>query len=165
MINPTRSFIDNACYHITTRGNQRQNIFFDPQDRLRYLSILKKAKRKYGILLYSYCLMSNHIHILIQASHSRNISKFMHWVNRGYTAYFNAKYEQSGHLWQGRYRSCPIVKGQYLINTATYIENNPVRAGIANDPSDYIWSSYRERCLFVKKNMLDPLKMDCVYCG
>jgi len=89
----------------------------------------------------------------------------MHWINRGYTAYFNAKYDKVGHLWQGRFKSNPIVKGQYLINAATYIENNPVRAGIVNDPANYKWSSYKERCLLAERNILDPLKMDCSFSG
>ena len=84
----------------------------------------------------------------------------MHWLNRGYTAYFNAKYNKAGHLWQGRFKSNPIIKGQYLINVATYIENNPVRANMVNDPEDYTWSSYRERCLFENKNLLDPITLD-----
>jgi len=156
----SRVFINNACYHIRSRGNQKQKIFIDPDDYSRYLGILKKAKRNFGISLYSYCLMANHIHLLVQVSHAKNISKFMHWITRGYTAYFNAKHAKVGHLWQGRFQSSPIVKGQYLINVATYIENNPVRAEIASDPLDYVWSSYKERCLFTKKNLLDPMDID-----
>jgi len=104
--------------------------------------------------------MPNHLHLLVQVQHAKNISKFMHWLNRGYTAYFNAKYGKVGHLWQGRFKSNPIVKGQYLINVATYIENNPVRAGIAHDPVDYIWSSYKERCLLERKKLLEFIPVD-----
>jgi len=159
----SRIFIDHACYHISIRGNQQQEVFYLNDDFKKYLSILKKAKRKYKIFLYTYCLMSNHIHLLVETLPSKNISKFMHWLNRGYTAYFNHKYNKTGHLWQGRFHSHPIIKGQYLINVATYIENNPVRAGIANDPANYEWSSYRERCLLWKKNILDEMKLDCSY--
>ncbi|MEA3488863.1 MAG: transposase [Candidatus Omnitrophota bacterium] len=159
----SRIFIDYACYHIIIRGNQKQNIFYIDENYQKYLSMLKKAKRKYEILSYAYCLMTNHIHLLIDSKRSRNISKFMHWLNRGYTAYFNTQYRKTGHLWQGRFRSHPIIRGQYLINVATYIENNPVRAGIVNDPADYKWSSYRERCLLSKKYILDPIKVDCSF--
>lgn len=159
----SRAFIDYACYHITTRGNQQQDVFNVDADYKRYLAMLVKAKRKYDISLYAYCLMTNHIHLLIQAHLSRNISSFMHWLNRGYTAYFNAKYSKVGHLWQGRFDSRPILKGQYLINVATYIENNPVRAGVVDDPADYEWSSYRERCLLSKGSILDPMRMDLSY--
>ena len=159
----SRIFIDNACYHITTRGNQQQEVFRSNEDHEKHIHMLKKAKRKYGILLYAYCLMPNHIHLLIETFSSRNISNFMHWLNRGYTAHFNTKYHKVGHLWQGRFQSRPIIKGQYLVNVATYIENNPVRAAMVNDPADYKWSSYRERCLLSKKHILDPLKMDCSF--
>jgi len=159
----SRTFIDFACYHIMVRGNQQQNIFLEDPDRQKYLSLLKKSKKTHKILLYAYCLMSNHTHILIEAPSGKNISKFMHWVNRGYTAYFNHKYKKTGHLWQGRFKSKPIIKGQYLINAATYIENNPVRAGIVNDPEIYTWSSYRERCLLSRKHILDQLNVDCSF--
>ncbi len=157
----SRLFIDNACYHLRTRGNQKQNVFLNEQDYQKCLEIIKRAKSKYNIHLYAYCLMTNHFHLLIQTFQARNISKFMQWINRGYTAYFNAQYKKVGHLWQGRFQSSPIVKGQYLVNVATYIENNPVRAGIANDPVNYKWSSYQERCIFTKKYLVDPIKLDC----
>ncbi|MFQ5952409.1 MAG: transposase [Candidatus Omnitrophota bacterium] len=157
----SRSFIDYGCYHIITRGNQKQKICISDEDFCRYLSIVKKAKKKYAISLYSYCIMPNHAHLLIECKQSCNMSKFMHWINRGYTSYFNAKYDKNGHLWQGRFKSKPILKGQYLIHCSNYIEANPVRAKIANDIAEYRWSSYRERCLLSRKFMLDEIKIDC----
>ena len=124
----SRIFIDCACYHITTRGNQKQEVFFLDEDYEKYIHTLKKAKRKYEIMLYAYCLMPNHVHLLIEANMSKNISKLMHWLTRGYTEYHNTKYQKVGHLWQGRFKNHPIIKGRYLVNAATYIENNPVRA-------------------------------------
>ncbi len=159
----SRIFIDCACYHITTRGNQKQEVFFLDEDYEKYIHTLKKAKRKYEIMLYAYCLMPNHVHLLIEANISKNISKLMHWLTRGYTEYHNTKYQKVGHLWQGRFKNHPIIKGRYLVNAATYIENNPVRASIVNDPADYKWSSYRERCLLSKRHILDPMKMDCSF--
>jgi len=153
-------YIDNACYHITTRGNQKQAAFIDNEDYLRCLATVKRAKKKYAVLLYAYCLMPNHLHLLIESKIAGDISKFMHWVNRGYVAYFNAKYGKVGHLWQGRFKSKPIIKDRYLINCAEYIEENPVRAGLVSDIAAYPWSSYRERCLLSKKDMLDEIKVD-----
>lgn len=157
----TRIFIDHACYHIIVRGNQQQQIFNQDKDFERYLNILIRAKRKYQISIYAYALMPNHIHLLIEAVISRNISKFMHWLNRGYTGYFNAQYSKVGHLWQGRFKSRPIIKGQYLIHCANYIEANPVRAELVNDIANYRWTSYRERCLLSKSHILDEIKIDC----
>jgi len=122
--------------------------------------MLKKALKKYSVALYAYCLMPNHVHLLIEPKDVHGMSKCMHWVNRGYTAYFNAKYEKVGHLWQGRFKSKPIIKGRYLINCATYIECNPVRANLVEDPLDYQWSSYKERCLLTDKSILDVITVD-----
>lgn len=163
MARPTRFFIDNYCYHFISRGNNKKEIFLCDEDHFRCLNIIRKAKTKYKVRLYAYCLMPNHFHLLIQAGDSRTISKFMHWIKLGYTIYFNAKYYKIGHLWQGRFKSSPVMTGQYLVNVATYIENNPVRADMVKDPAEYEWSSYKERCFFVKKNMLDPIKLDLAY--
>ena len=163
MSRSSRIFIDNACYHIMVRGNQKQKIFYDQKDYTRYLRIVKSSKKKYNILIYAYCLMPNHCHLLIDAAISKNISKFMQWINRGYTAYHNAKYNKSGHLWQGRFKNKPITKGQYLISCATYIEANPVRTGLTNDIAEYPWSSYTERCYLCRQYLLDEIKINCVY--
>jgi len=157
MSRTSRTLIECACYHIITRGNQRQKVFKNNDDYDRYITTLKKAKKKYNILLYSYCLMPNHVHLLIEPESCISLSGFMHWLSRGYTAYFNAKYIKVGHLWQGRFKSKPIVKGQYLINCAEYIEANPVRANITTDISGYPWSSYKERCLSTAKYILDEI--------
>jgi putative transposase len=154
---PRRLFLDYSCYHVITRGNQKQNVFWEPADFLRYLGILKKAKHKYHVRIYGYCLMPNHVHLLIEVVSARSMSGFMSWLNRGYTAYFNTKYAKVGHLWQGRYKSKPIVKGHYLITCANYIEANPVRAKMALDINDYAWSSHRERCLLQKNHVLDEM--------
>jgi len=145
-----RIYIDHVYYHVITRGNQRQRVFRCEEDYVKYMYIAKKAKRKYNVCIYAYCLMPNHIHLLLEANPSRNISKFMQWLNRGYTAYFNNKYKEVGHLWQGRFRGKPILKGDYLIQCATYIEGNPVRAEMVHDMADYKWSSYKMRCLSMK---------------
>jgi putative transposase len=165
MPNASRAFVDQACYHITTRGNQKQNVFKEEEDYKRYLGQLKKALRKYSINLYAYCLMRNHVHLLIEPEHGRDISRFMHWINRAYTAYFNEKYSTVGHLWQGRFRSKPILKDRYLINCAGYIEENPIRAGLANNITDYRWSSYTARCLSSVNNLIDDIIVEDTKAG
>lgn len=153
----TRAFLDYSCYHIITRGNQKQNVFRNQADYKKYLEILKKSKKKYSGALYAYCLMPTHVHLLVEFQPARNISKFMQWLNRGYTAYFNAKYQKVGHLWQGRFISKPIVRGAYLIHCAQYIEANPLRGNLVQDIMDYPWSSYRERCLLSQKGILNGI--------
>lgn len=153
----SRTFIENACEHIITRGNQKQQIFRDDKDYEQYLKIVKKAKRKYRMLLLAYCLMTNHVHMLIKSEIPANISKFMHRVNRVYAGYFNEKYGKVGHLWQGRFKNKSILKDDYLVACAEYIEGNPVRSGIVRYVTEYNWSSYRERCLSSGSDMLDDL--------
>jgi len=163
MARVSRLFIDNACYHVYVRGNQKRTVFGHDDDCERYLNMVKRAKMRYGILLYAYCLMPNHVHMLIDAARGRDISKYMHWLNRGYAAYYNTKYATVGHVWQGRFKSKPIVKGAYLIHCATYIEANPVRAGLVRDIADYKWSSYRERCHLTHTHIIDEIRIDCSY--
>ena len=160
MARTARLFIENACHHVIARGNRKQTIFKDRSDFERFLGILKKAKKRYDIRLYTYCLMPNHVHLLLESKASENISLFMHWLNRGYAAYFNDRYNTVGHVWQGRFVSRPIVKGAYLINCATYIEANPVRAGLVDDIAEYPWSSYVERCLSPEKILLDEIDIN-----
>lgn len=140
-----RLLLKNACYHIITKGNQSQQVFQDEQDYKVYLARLKKYKSRYGFLLYGFCLMPNHVHIIGEPKIMKNLSKFMHGLNRSYTAYFNRKYNKTGHLWQGRFKSKVVVKDDYLIDCLHYIELNPVRANMVRSVFDYLWSSYKER--------------------
>ncbi len=142
-----RLIIKNACYHIITRGNQKQRIFLDEQDCEVYLSKLKRYKLRYGFLLYAFCLMPNHVHLIGEPKETFNLSKFMHGLNRSYTAYFNEKYNKVGHLWQGRFKSQVVAKDDYLVDCLNYIELNPVRANMVRAAQDYTWSSYRERVI------------------
>jgi putative transposase len=148
-----RLLIDNACYHIYTRGNHKHNVFNAGEDYETYRLRLKKYKDRYGFLLYGYCLMSNHPHIIGEIENSKDLSHFMHDLNRSYTAFFNKKYEKVGYLWQGRFQTRIITKDQYLINCINYIELNPVRAGLVKAPLDYPYSSYRERVFGVDKKL------------
>lgn len=160
MSRPNRMQLDYPYYHIITRGNQKQIVFRADGDCEYYLSSLKKAKRKYNILLYAYCLMPNHVHLLIETKSAHDMSKFMHCVNLSYVSYFNTKYEKVGHLWQGRYISKPILREKYLIDCASYIEANPVRKEMTKYIEDYKWSSYRERYLSTKRFLLDDISED-----
>ncbi len=151
MPNGPRFLLDNACYHIITRGNQKQAVFLNTEDYEVYIDRLRLYKKRHPFLLYGYCLMPNHIHIVGMPEEKKLLSKFMQGVSRSYTAFFNRKYEKVGHLWQGRYKSKVIAKDGYLIDCIQYIEHNPVRANIAKAAGDYPWSSYQERVLGTAK--------------
>ena len=156
-----RLVLDNAIYHIITRGNQRQRVFWDQFDYTKYLKKLKFYKKGLGFKLYGYCLMPNHIHIIGQMERKENLAIFMQSINNSYTFYFNFKYKKVGHLWQGRFKSKIITKNRYLLDCISYVELNPVRANIVISPCEYKWSSYKERNLGVDRphEMLDNLSL------
>jgi putative transposase len=139
-----RLLLPRACYHIILRGNQRQQVFFDTRDYQIYLATLRRNKKRHGVLLYGFCLMPNHIHLVAEPKEPQNLAKCMQGLSRSYTAYFNKRYKLVGHLWQGRFESKVIVKDQYLLDCIQYIEYNPVRAQMAKAAGEYLWSSYRE---------------------
>ena len=161
MLSGPRLLIRNACYHIITRGNQKQKVFFDTKDYTKYLLFLRKYKIKFNTKIYGFCLMPNHIHLLGEPQENPNLSKFMQSLSRAYTAHFNNRYNKVGHLWQSRYRSKVIVKDNYLIDCIHYIELNPVRANLVKSAGEYPWSSHQERITERKTavKLLDQLQL------
>ena len=151
-----RLFVENACNHIVARGNQKRIVFKAGCDFKRYFMLIHKYKLKYSCLIYGYCLMPNHIHLILESPLGlRAMSRFMHCVNQCYAMGFNVKYEKVGHLWQNRYKNLIVLKDNYLLNLITYIEYNPVRAGLVSAPEEYAWSSFRSRILGEQSIILD----------
>ena len=149
-----RFLLENACYHVITRGNQKQAIFFKDEDYLTYLMLLRRYKRKHKAKLYAFCLMTNHIHLVVEC---HKLTKLMHSINLSYAKYFNNKYKKVGHLWQDRFKSITITKDKYLLDCLQYVEYNPVRAKIIDEPAKYPWSSYQNRILGKSDNILDQV--------
>jgi REP element-mobilizing transposase RayT len=131
-----------GIYHIMVRGINRQEIFHDDEDRQRYLSILQKANDSSQCEIYGYCLMNNHVHLLLREGKD-DISQIMKRIGVSYVYWYNDKYERSGHLFQDRYRSEKVEDDDYFLGVLRYIHQNPWRAGIARQIADYEWSSYR----------------------
>ena len=141
MARPLRICYPGAFYHITARGNERKAIFKSNQDRVKFLSYLETAHKRYGALIHGYCLMDNHYHLLLETP-GENLSQVMHHINGAYTTYYNVKRKRSGHLFQGRYKAIVVEKDAYCQELSRYIHLNPVRAGIAGSVEEYPWSSY-----------------------
>ena len=137
-----RITVTNGCYHIITRGNQRQTVFADPKDYEKYLALLIKYKKKCKCKLYCFCLMPNHVHLIIETQTPETLKKFMQGLNLSYTLYFNSKYDKVGHLWQDRFKSKLIQKDAYLLECMDYIESNPLRAALVLKINEYPWNSY-----------------------
>jgi len=141
MARPLRIQYPGAFYHVTSRGNERKAIFKSNRDRTKFLSYLESASERYDAVIHVYCLMDNHYHLLLETPRS-NLSQILHHINGAYTTYFNVKRNRSGHLFQGRYKAILVEKDAYCHELSRYIHLNPVRAGVADRPSEYIWSSY-----------------------
>jgi len=142
MARQLRVEFENAFYHVTSRGNQRNKIFYDAADRERFLEILSRTKERYGFLLHGYVLMDNHYHLLMETPKA-NLSQIMQNINTSYTVYVNRKYQRTGHLLQGRFKGIIVDKDRYLIVLSRYIHLNPVRAKLVKKPADYPWTSYK----------------------
>ena len=130
-----------SIYHIIQRGNERKSLFLSDNDRLRFIETLERMKKKYNFLLYAYCLMDNHVHLLID-DNGNDISRLVKSINISYAYYFNRTYKRCGHLFQDRFRSELVDNDGYLLEVSRYIHNNPVAAGVVKEPSEYSWSSY-----------------------
>ena len=142
MTRPLRIEFKGAVYHITSRGNARQAIFLDEKDFADFLSVLCQVVKKYHFILYTYCLMNNHYHLLIETPYG-NLSKGMRQLNGLYTQRFNQRHKRVGHLLQGRYQAILVDKDNYLLELCRYVVLNPVRAKIVKDPKDWRWSAYQ----------------------
>jgi putative transposase len=141
MARKTRIEFENALYHVITRGNQKQIVFQNDADFSKYLTILSIYRERYGFILHSYVLMSNHLHLLIETPKTP-LSKIMQGINQSYTMYFNRRYSTVGHLFQGRYKAILCDRDRYQLSLVKYIHLNPVRAGIVEAPEAYPWSSH-----------------------
>ncbi|MFP4698620.1 MAG: REP-associated tyrosine transposase [Eubacteriales bacterium] len=137
-----------GIYHIMLRGIDKRNIFLDDEDRKRFIDKMRKAKEKANFELYAYCLMDNHIHLLIKES--EEIGTSIKRITIGYVSWHNNKYGRTGHLFQNRFNSEVVETESYLITVLRYIHQNPVKAKIVNKVGEYDWSSYKEYILEYK---------------
>ena len=138
-----RFVIPGQPQHIIQRGNNRQAIFAADADYLFFRDALVEAASEQGLVIHAYVWMTNHIHLLATPETGSAISRVFQSVGRRYVQYFNATYQRSGTLWEGRYRATVVDSERYLMTVTRYIELNPVRAGMVGTPGDYRWSSYR----------------------
>lgn len=142
MARPIRLEFAGALYHVTSRGDRREDIYEDDADREAFLSLLSVVCESYNWTCHAYCLMSNHYHLLLETPDA-NLSKGMRQLNGVYTQKFNRLHNRVGHVFQGRYKAILVEKQSYLLELARYIVLNPVRAQMVRSAKDWRWSSYR----------------------
>ena len=141
MSRPLRIEFANALYHVTARGDRREDIFDDDADRLSFLATLEQVIDQFNWVCHAWCLMDNHYHLLIQTPDG-NLSKGMRQLNGVYTQASNRRHKRVGHLFQGRFKAILVDSDAYLLELSRYIVLNPVRAGMVKKPQQWPWSSY-----------------------
>ncbi len=142
MARPLRLELAGALYHVTSRGDRREDIYFDHGDRQSWLTVLDTVCRRFNWVVYAFCQMTNHYHLFVETPDG-NLSRGMRQLNGLYTQRFNRGHGLVGHLFQGRYKAILVQKESHLLELARYVVLNPVRAGMVDDPADWQWSSHR----------------------
>ena len=142
MARPLRIEFAGALYHVTSRGDGREDIFLGDADRELFLNTISTVCDRFNWCVHAYCLMNNHYHLVIETPDA-NLSKGMRQLNGVYTQSFNRKHKRVGHVFQGRYKAIIVQKESYLLELARYVVLNPVRARMVRSAKDWRWSSYR----------------------
>jgi REP element-mobilizing transposase RayT len=143
MARPWRIQFPNAVYHVTARGNNRQEIFLDDHDRRDFLDLLARASDRFHLHLFAFCLMNNHYHLFLRTPEP-NLAPAMKWLNATYTNHFHRRHRRNGHLFQGRYQSILVADEAHWLHLSMYLHLNPVRARLVPEPGEYEWSSFRD---------------------
>lgn len=142
MARKPRIHFPGACYHVIVRGNGGQDLFSADHDRQRFLQLLGKGIARFQHRVHAFCLMTNHVHLLVQVGEAP-LSRIVQNLSFRYTRYINSTRNRTGHLFQGRYKAILVDVDRYLLELVCYIHNNPVRAGLVARPEEYPWSSHR----------------------
>jgi putative transposase len=142
--------------HLVQRGNNRSPCFVADEDHSFYLFHLGRALGRFGCELHAYCLMTNHVHLLVTPRGAESCALLMKHLGQLHSQYFNKLYKRTGSLWEGRFRSCLVQSERYLLTCYRYIELNPVRAGLVAHPGDYRWSSYGENAAGGPAGLIKP---------
>jgi putative transposase len=142
MARPLRIELAGGLYHITSRGDRREDIYLDDGDRFLWLDILAQTCRRFNWVCHAWCQMTNHYHLVMETVEG-NLSEGMRHFNGVYTQAVNRKHRRVGHVFQGRYKAILVEKDSYLLELSRYVVLNPVRARMVSEPGDWPWSSYR----------------------
>ncbi len=149
-----RIVIPNQPLHIMHRGNNKQDIFESDEDMMRIKEDIAHALLKSDCQLHAYVIMSNHLHLLISPKDKQQLATFMQAMANRYVRYFNATRQQTGTIWEGRFKSCLVDSEHYLFTLHKYIEMNPVKANMVKQVADYKWSSYHHNALGEVDNLI-----------
>lgn len=158
MARMARLVVPHHPHHVTQRGNRRQKVFFSDSDYARYRSWLAESCAEAGTRVWAYCLMPNHVHLILVPEKEDGLRAAMAEAHRRYTRYINFKHDWCGHLWQERYFSC-VLDERHLLAAVRYVERNPVAAGLCREPWDWPWSSARSHLQGVDDKLVEASPM------
>jgi putative transposase len=151
-----RLVLPGVALHLIQRGNNRGACFVGDNDYLCYLTNLREISARHHIAVHAYCLMTNHVHLLLTPEGPDDCANLMRDLGQQYVQYYNRRHQRTGTLWEGRFRSCLVESSLYVLACHRYIELNPVRAGVVNEPSAYIWSSHAANTGVRVDSLLSP---------
>jgi len=158
-----RLIVPNCPHHIVQRGHDKKAVFVCDDDYQHYLNTLEETKKELGVAVYAYCLMTNHVHLIIDPlEQPENLSALMKKLSSKQTRYTNRLEGRSGTLWESRFKSSPVETDAYLLQCSRYVELNPVKANMVERPEVWPWSSYGAKVGLHKKGLLD---FDACYLG
>jgi putative transposase len=156
MARTPRQFVPGYPTHLVHRGNNRQKIFHSETDYRFLWTCTKEASEEFQVAVNSYVFMANHIHLLLTPGDPTAISRMLHSASRRYAGFFNARYQRTGTLWEGRFHASLVQSDHYLLACHRYIDLNPVRAGIVSHPAAYGWSSHRFHAMGEPNQLVTP---------
>ena len=156
MARQPRLIVPDVALHVVQRGVNRQDCFRQDNDRLVYLSLLREFLAGSRCFLHAYCLMTNHVHLMLTPTTEHGPSALMYRLGQHYVPYFNRRYGRTGTLWEGRFKSCLVDTAPYVLTCYRYIEMNPVEAAMVADPAAYTWSSFRGNAGLGEDTLLTP---------
>lgn len=145
-----------GVYHWIVRGMNKRKLFHCERDYEQFIELLKEYKEQYSILVFHYCMMTNHVHLLIKSETLQSLSAFSHYIQRRYAYYYCKEYKRTGSVFQRGYRSFVIDRDEYLLECGRYIERNPVRAKMVRRPEDHRYTSYRFYTEGERNDLLTP---------
>jgi putative transposase len=154
MARQPRFVVPDIALHVVQRGVDRDDCFRQDTDRLVYLTLLRDLSAATQCALHAYCLMTNHVHLLLTPREPQAAATLMRKLGQRYVPYFNRRYGRTGTLWEGRFKSCLVDSARYVLGCHRYIEFNPVRAGMVTAPAAYAWSSHRGNIGVVDDDLL-----------
>jgi putative transposase len=156
MARQPRLIVPEVALHIVQRGVDRQDCFRHDTDRLVYLTLLRDLSATTQCALHAYCLMTNHVHLLLTPAGLQGPATLMRKLGQRYVPYFNRRYARTGTLWEGRFKSCLVDSARYVLGCYRYVEMNPVEAGMVTAPAAYAWSSHAGNMGLAENRLLTP---------